>query len=237
VLSFFPRIRAIPGGCFVAVCAILSLQTIVSQRLSLPERSLPAPSLEQIPFAFGSWQARGEDNLDRETMAALKPDRYILRNYTDSESGTVMNLFVAYFKSLQTAYGPHSPRICLPGAGWQVQSSRVGEVRDAGSAQAIPVNEYFVENARNRILVLYWYQNDRTAWAEEFRVKLRLLPDLIRYRRSDASLVRLITPVRGKSPEQELMQCREFARMMYPGLSNIFQAANSTNAVELVARP
>ena len=68
--------------------------------------------------------------------------------------------------------------------------------------------------------MLYWYQNDRNVWAEEFKAKLTLLPDLIRYRRSDVSLVRLVAPLRGEGDEQTLAQCQEFARLIFPSLTD-----------------
>jgi hypothetical protein len=84
------------------------------------------------------------------------------------------------------------------------------------------VNQFIMEKANSHILVLYWYQNDRNVWAEEFQGKLRLLPDLIRYRRSDVSLVRLVEPLRGDIADQELMDCRDFTRLMFPALVENF---------------
>ncbi len=53
------------------------------------------------------------------------------------------------------------------------------QFRCPGRAAGIPVNKFVLEKAGQHILVLYWYQNDRNVWAEEFQGKLRLLPDLI----------------------------------------------------------
>ena len=71
--------------------------------------------------------------------------------------------------------------VCLPGSGWLVRSSRIRPLPCRDAPQGIPVNEYVLEKNNERILVLYWYQNDRNIWAEEFKAKLTLLPDLIRY--------------------------------------------------------
>ncbi len=128
--------------------------------------------------------------------AYLKPDEYILRDYADPRGTPSINLFVAYFKSLQNKYGPHSPRICLPGSGWLITSSKIINLPVPGRPGGIPVNQFTMEQSSQHILVLYWYQNDRDVWAEEYHAKLRLLPDLIRYRRSDVSLVRLVVPDR-----------------------------------------
>jgi len=211
-------------GLFLTVCLILMLQAATSRALSIPERNLPIPELHRVPFELGRWKAPGENALEDSVAAYLKPDEYILRDYVDAGAGTTINVFVAYFKSLQNTYGPHSPRICLPGAGWLVRSSRVASVHISERKQEIPVNEYVLERSGEHILVLYWYQNDRTIWAEEFRAKLTLLPDLLRYRRSDVSLVRLITPLRDATPGKELRDCLAFTNLAFPLLVERFES-------------
>ena len=136
--------------------------------------------------------------------------------------GTPFNVFVAYFKSLQNTYGPHSPSVCLPGAGWLVSSSKILNIPVDGRAEAIQANEYTMEKSTNRMLVLYWYQNDRDTWAEEFHAKLRLLPDLLRYHRSDVSLVRLITTIQDSSPDTSSMTVVRFTGQIYPLLAERF---------------
>jgi hypothetical protein len=82
------------------------------------------------------------------------------------------------------------------------------------------VNQYVLEKNSQRILVTYWYQNDRRVWAEEFQVKFHLLPDLIRYRRSDVSLVRLVTPFGSNDAfDAAWKRSVDFARGIFPVLS------------------
>ncbi|HLN03147.1 MAG TPA: EpsI family protein [Bryobacteraceae bacterium] len=220
VLSAFRqgmRSRLIP------VCLILFLQMAASRGLSIPERRVPPPDLRGLPVRLGAWEQRGEQALDPNTVAYLRPDEYILRDYVNDRSGASINLFVAYFKSLQGKYGPHSPRVCLPGAGWSVRSSRTASVSGIEGSQTTPVNEYIMEKSGNRILVVFWYQNERDAWADEFWAKIRLLPDLIRYHRSDASLVRLISPTADNG--NDFGNCLQFIDVLAPALTNRFEMA------------
>jgi EpsI family protein len=212
LMSSFPKVA------FLAAGLLLAIQAVGIHQLSLPERELPLPPLQQLPVQIGGWGLSDEQTLEPSVLQALKPDGYVLRDYVDPGRGNPVNLFVAYFKSLQNAYGPHSPRVCLPGSGWLVHSLRIRPLIVPGHADGIPVNEYVLEKNHDRILVLYWYQNNRNVWAEEFRAKLTMLPDLIRYRRSDVSLVRLVTPLQSEDGKQELTRCQEFARMIFPSL-------------------
>jgi len=213
-------LRSVLTGSFLAAGLLLVAQAAAMRMLSLPERDLPTPPLANLPLQLGQWKLQDEQALEPAVLEYLKPDSYVLRDYGNKAGNASLNLFVAYFKSLQNSYGPHSPRVCLPGSGWLVRSSEIRPLPVPGHPAGIPVNEYILEKNQDRILVLYWYQNDRNVWAEEFKAKLTLLPDLIRYRRSDVSLVRLVAPLRGETAGETLAQCQEFARLMFPSLAN-----------------
>lgn len=210
------------SGIFLLICLILGVQATASRMVTIDERNIPVPGLHELPLDFGNWKATGEQSLERDVALYLKPDDYILRDYVDPAAGTATNLFVAYFKSLQNSYGPHSPRICLPGNGWLVRSSKIVGLQMPDRQAPIPVNEYLLDKSGQQILVLYWYQNDRNIWAEEFEAKLRLLPDLIRYRRADVSLVRFVTQVRSGDDENQLTKLVDFARAVFPKLVERF---------------
>lgn len=212
---------------FAAAGLILVFQASASRMLKIDEQKIGVPGLRQMPWEIDKWKTSGEQSIGADVEAYLKPDEYILRDYSAGPSGSTVNLFVAYFKSLQNVYGPHSPRICLPGAGWLVSSSKIANISVPGRPEGIPVNEYTMEKSNQRILVLYWYQNDRDVWAEEYHAKLRILPDLIRYRRSDVSLVRLIAPMAGPSSDSELANCLDFTQHVFPYLAEHFASVST----------
>jgi EpsI family protein len=214
-------------GLVAAASLILVFQAGASRMLKIDEARIGIPGLHDIPFQLQDWKSSGEQFMDPSTAAYLRPDEYILRDYADARNGSSVNLFVAYFKSLQNTYGPHSPKICLPGSGWLVSSSKVANVSMPGRSEPISVNEFTMEQANQRIFVMYWYQNDRDVWAEEFHAKLRLLPDLIRYRRSDVSLVRFVMPMGDASPDVALKNCLQFSRQVFPLLTAHFASVSS----------
>jgi EpsI family protein len=198
------------------------MQAAASRMLLISERDLPIPGLHKLPLELGEWKATGEQTLERNVSEYLKPDEYVLRDYVNQRGGAPINLFAAYFKSLQNTYGPHSPRVCLPASGWLVRSWKVSKMEVPGQIGGIAINEYVLQKAGSNILVVYWYQNDRHIWAEEFQAKLKLLPDLIRYHRSDVSLVRLIVPLQGETWGSELSTCTEFTKLIFPSLAERF---------------
>jgi EpsI family protein len=218
--------RSALKGWLLPAGLILAAQGGVLHVLSIPEGSVTVPQLGNLPEQLGEWKTISEQSLEPGVQEYLKPDAYIMRDYSNPSSGAAVNLFVAYFKSLQSGYGPHSPAVCLPGSGWLVRDRSVINMSVPGRPAGIPVNKFLLEKAGQRILVLYWYQNDRNVWAEELKGKIMLLPDLIKYKRSDVSLVRLVQPLRGDDPEQALSECKQFTNVMFPALSEDFRRAD-----------
>jgi EpsI family protein len=218
------HIRSVSMLIFALACMVLGLQAMASRKVNIDERSLPLPGLHQIPMELGAWKADGEQSLDASVTEYLRPDEYIMRNYFNpSSKAPAVNLFVAYFKSLQNSYGPHSPRVCLPGNGWLEQSSRIRKVQVPGRPEGIDVNQFLLEKGSDRILVWYWYQNSRAVWAEEMQAKVRLLPDLLRYKRSDVSLVRLVMAT-GTDSDRDLGSLLEYTNLVFPGLARQFNS-------------
>jgi EpsI family protein len=203
---------------------ILAGQIAASRATFLAERLPKPPSLHLLPAKIGSWRATGEQYLDPAVLNYLKPNDYIMRIYENPEREIELTLLVAYFRSLKSSYGPHSPRVCLPGHGWLTKASATETIQIDGSARGMRANRYLMEKGKDEILVLYWYQNGRRIWAEEFRAKLYLLPDLVRYRRSDVSLIRIIAPTYEGMHEATFALCRDFAAAMLPALEERFSA-------------
>ncbi len=201
---------------------LLALQVAAAYALSLNEQPPASPSLESLPHEIGRWKLAGEQLMEPEVAAYLRPDDYIDRNYLAQGPAGRVNLFVAYFKSLKSGYGPHSPGICLPGAGWKPK--QVDVVRAQVGSETIPVNQYILEKDRENLLVLYWYQNERRIWAEEFRAKIFMLPDLLRYRRSDVALVRIITPLDSNAMEPTRADLLSFVQSVFPHLTKQFSS-------------
>jgi EpsI family protein len=205
---------------------ILAAQGAALHVLNIPEQSVPIPQLSKVPVQLGGWKDVSEQSLDPGVQEYLRPDSYILRDYDNPMFGTAANLFVAYFKSIQSGYGPHSPSVCLPGSGWLVRDRTIINLWVPGRAAGIPVNKFVLEKSGQHMLMLYWYQNDRNVWAEEFQGKLRLLPDLIKYKRSDVSLVRLVELLRGDDASQALTDLTQFSSLVFPALTENFRRAD-----------
>lgn len=215
----YRRLPVIAAG----ITLILLLQGAVVYLLVRGEQPPIPPALPTLPPEIGSWKQVSDQPMQPEVLAYLKPDTYIDRNYSSKGSASQINLFVAYFKSLKSGYGPHSPSVCLPGAGWLEKSYSLVELPVPGERRSVPAHRFLLEKGDQKVLVFYWYQNGRHVWAEEFWAKLYMLPDLVRHHHSDVALVRVVMPLEGGTTvEAAEAGVSDFVRTVFPPLEEQF---------------
>jgi EpsI family protein len=149
--------------------------------------------LSRVPRAIGGWT--GSDlPIDRETLDVLGAGDFLSRVYTGNGGAQPIGLFIGYFPSQRTGVSMHSPKNCLPGAGWAFESSRYVDLNDAGG-KAHRVGEYIIANGEDRQFVIYWYQAHGRSVASEYLAKIYLVTDAMRMNRTDGALVRVIAPI------------------------------------------
>ncbi|MGH9471627.1 MAG: exosortase C-terminal domain/associated protein EpsI [Terriglobales bacterium] len=178
----------------------LSAPPVLPRRLPLagfPSRLAAVPATGAT--AAGAWELVRSERLDQNTLDVLLADDYLLRDYRaqgGSLNGDGAQLFVAYYRNQSAGDAMHSPKNCLPGAGWEpVTNDRLPLGIHAPDGKPALVNRYVVENSGNRDLVLYWYQAQGRVIASEYWGKFYLVWDAMRQHRRDGAIVRVIVPV------------------------------------------
>jgi len=189
------RARELPGPFLAAAGLVLGVAFAVHV---LPEpRSLTPPREEfrSFPLELGAWQGRPE-RLEQIYLDELKLDDYLLVNYAGT-AGALVNLYVAYYASQRDGNSAHSPRACLPGGGWEIQSfgPRILPGAAAGGTP-LSVNRVVIQKGEARQLVYYWFQQRGRTLTNEYTVKLWIFWDLLERNRSDGAVIRLVTPLR-----------------------------------------
>lgn len=200
----------------LAVSLVLALQIGIFYGGPTAEHIPNPPPLKDFPAEVLGWRTVQEMPLDPETQAFLKADDTLNRVYTGPSGGA--SLFVAFFRSQRAGTTPHSPKVCLPGAGWSQESSRIVSMAVPGEPKNIDVNRYIVSRGENRSLVYYWYATQHYVVAGEYAAKALLMLEGIRYRRSDESLVRVITPIAGQNEAGADAVATGFIRSVYDPL-------------------
>jgi EpsI family protein len=198
---------------------VLVVQAVLFYSASHGESTpLPLP-LSGMPDRVGDWRLAQEGVVDPDTLAVLRADDILTRDYVSTEGHA--NLFIAYFKTQRTGQSPHSPKNCLPGAGFEPVEGVSGRIDVPVNGGSIHINKFVVANGEDESVVLYWYQSQGRVIADEFAAKLYLITDSIRRHRSDTSLVRVVVPVKGDMTREKATRTAiDFVQAMYPMISS-----------------
>ena len=186
----------------------------------------PRQSLSTLPLTVDRWQGREGAPFTSNVMKELGVDDYITRIYTAGGEPFV-SLYVGFYASQRQGDTIHSPLNCLPGAGWQpVRQDRAAlPVTDAnGIGRSITVNQFVIQKGLDTQVVLYWYQSHGRVIASEYTSKMFMVYDAMRLNRTDAAMIRVITPVADSGAEQEragVRRAAEFVRQIFPALSGV----------------
>jgi EpsI family protein len=199
----------------VFVAAFLAVQAALTHWASGTEHPPSPPGLAALPSRMDTWQQTGENPAISELSSTLHADRVLSRTYYDQQSGSSVELFIAWFQSQRGgASQPHSPKVCLPGAGWTPETS--GSLELNTTAGPLKMNRYLVRQGPMRAVVLYWYQTPRRAIAGEWESKFWLIADALRDHRTDTALVRVTAlPAAGDEASASVAVDR-FSQMVYP---------------------
>ncbi len=184
-----------------------------------PERVPLREPLSGMTYDLGEWSGRPAPRLTDEVLAVLGVDEYLNRYYV-SPQGAWRGSTSATTRRQREGDTIHSPMNCLPGAGWQpVRTDRV-DIGISGRAEPIHVNEVVIQKGLDRQLVLYWYQSQGRVVASEYWSKVFMVTDAIRYNRSDAALVRVVTPVGNSATglDDARERARAFVQVLFPQL-------------------
>ncbi len=210
-----------PNGRMLFVPLFLIGQALMVHWSAGRERAPAPPVLSRFPSKFGEWTQLREDPIAADIAGELRADVILSRTYVHAPTGSVAGLFVAWFQSQRAGRSqPHSPKVCLPAAGWT--PAVTGEVRIDTAAGAIVINRYIVVNRAQRDVVLYWYQSPRRVTAGEWQAKLWLMADALRDRRTDTALVRIVLPSTNGDDRAAIASGIGFAQNLYPLLRENF---------------
>ena len=223
VTAQFPksaRVRRYPTpGPLWATLVVTGLALGMTQVMGHRHEIAPVvKSYATFPMRVGHWRGK-PDHLDKIYTDALKLDDYVLADYVDDE-GVAVNLYVAWYATQRKGASVHSPRSCLPGGGWVIESltqRTFDDIRVAG--EPLRVNRTVIQQGDVKDLVYYWFQQRGRVITNEYLVKLFLFWDAITKNRTDGTLVRLTASIPvGKGVAEVDRVLVRFARDIAPVL-------------------
>ncbi len=189
-LSLKTNINSKPTTSLPLIITIMILATAYVSAQFLDKRVEVYPghvSFVNFPIQLADWQGIN-DKLDPQVVEKLGMTDYLLANYVNKQKQAV-NFYVAYYQSQRKGVSPHSPRVCIPGGGWEIADLQRLTVADH------PINRVLIKKGNQRQLVYYWFQGHGRIVANEYINKWYLFIDSIFKNRTDGALVRVVTNV------------------------------------------
>jgi EpsI family protein len=173
----------------LTVATVLILSGTLTASLVVGNRnpsSLARP-LDQIPMKLGPWTGAAQPEPQGRVLYLLQSTSTLSRTY--SRNGRTLDLFIAYYAVQRAGESMHTPKNCLPGAGWEISKYDSADIPLDGRVEKI--NKFTIQNSGARAMVLYWYQTRNRIIANEYKGKGLMLWDSITKGRSDGSVVKI----------------------------------------------
>jgi exosortase D (VPLPA-CTERM-specific) len=219
----------------------LVIGTVGALMIAAPQLGLarePEP-VDRTPFALfpdelDGWHSGPRKKLSERVERVLGADDYIVTDYRNPDHPAAVNLYVAWYLD-QTDGGTHSPEICIPGGGWEIDDiERIDlDVAAPGGEVSMRLNRIVIRNGLQLQLAYYWYEQRGRRLASDFAAKGYLLWDSFRTGRSDGALVRLVTPVRpGESLDVAETRLNAFLATVMPELTGYIESDWPTAAAD-----
>lgn len=204
------RISIHLAGVLFLLCA-----TLVASKVNEPRTpEYLVESLDSIPLQIANFTGSANPPLDQAILDKLLADNYLSRTYR--KAGIMADLFIAFYARQRAGESMHSPKHCLPGAGWEIWNYGSTEVPVNG--RGVKVNQYSISHEGDRRLVLYWYQSKGRIVASEYMGKLLLARDALLQNSTAGSIVRIIVP----DQPAALDDARKFAAALIPYVQYCF---------------
>lgn len=162
---------------------------------------------EAIPFQLGDYSGK-EHRFSEQSYEILQADTSTLRLYERAD-GKQLWLFVGYFGSQKYGSQIHSPRNCLPGSGWKIQTHLTYQMTLANGPSR-EVNRLIISRNQQRSLMFYWFETRGGAISNEYGLKWDLVKNSLMFRPTDAAIVRLNIPL-GDDDDIDMVSKRAIA--------------------------
>jgi len=189
-----PVVVAIP----MLLAALIGLMSIESREETA---TLERINLATFPLQLDEWTGQ-DDSIDTEVADKLGFSEYVMINYHNPEQRPI-NFYVAYYASQRKGVSPHSPKVCIPGGGWEIANFQRTTV------DQIPVNRVLIRKGLQDQIVYYWFEERGVPIANEYIKKWMLFKDALFLNRTDGSLIRVTTPV---LPDESVMDADQRAK-------------------------
>lgn len=212
-----------PSLALFSTILILAFSIFLFHNIQNREELLPEHKpLARYPDSIGPWQGR-HIPIDNKVLNKLKLTDHLQMDFhhTRNFNNPPVTLYIAYYNSQRKGRSPHSPRVCIPGGGWEITQLIQDELTPRVLQTPFRFNRAIIQKGEQKQVVIYWFQQRGHYMANEYLVKWQLLKDTVLLNRSDGALVRLVSSIdTNESAAEAEQRVLTFAKANLPILND-----------------
>ena len=151
--------------------------------------------------------------LSEDHLNMLKLDDYLFADY--GKRNAQVNLYIGYYYSAKKAYASHSPLICYPSQGWEINNKATTHSLRVGS-HTVNYEEIITSFGEHKELVLYWYQSHLQTNTQVYKNKIAMGYNKLVNKDEQHGFVRVSVPIADSTYEEAKTIATEFIETFYP---------------------
>ena len=180
-------------------------------------KEIPAqkkPPLKQYFQAIDNYTIIRHIKLEDSHLTMLKLDDYLYADY-EGPNGNGVSLYIGYYYTANKAYASHSPLICYPSQGWEIDRQPSKHTINVGP-HSIHYEEIITSLNEEKELVLYWYQARLHTNTQIYQNKIDMGYNKLINNDEQHAFVRISVPF-NKTPHKKIEKIAlDFINVFYP---------------------
>ena len=207
----------------IKLCVIIGffivLSTLTYSRKVRVKQDIPL--LKQHFEVIKNYKILRHITLPESAEEMLNLDDYFYADYTRNHNKKV-NLYIGYYYNANKAYSSHSPLICYPSQGWEIDTPPIKQTISIGSHK-LHYEEITTSLNAEKELVLYWYQSHLQTSTQVYRNRIDMAYNKIMGNGEQHAFVRVSVPFAGRNYEQTKQDAINFIDNFYPQFIDFMQ--------------
>ncbi len=182
---------------FFAAVALICMAALGSTYLDEREEIIPERErFISFDLNINEWSGRTIP-VESIYLDVLQMEDYLSAQFVNEQQESLVDVWIAYYSTQRKGVAIHSPKTCLPGGGWKIETFQQIVVDDVPGAvnNEVAVNRTIMTQDRSRLLVYYWFKQRERNITNEYAMKWYLFWDSLTRKRTDGALLRLIVNV------------------------------------------
>ncbi len=196
--------------------------------LTLTTKALPPVKINggiaSFPTAFNEWKGEFQ-TIDPEIIDKSGAEEAFSSTYSNPQN-KIVSLYIGYRSTafLENVNFFHSPTVCLPSSGWNVEAQSKRIIKNVPVFGDLPVTEMIMDAMGEKQLVYFWFQTKSEATHDKNVNRFHLAMHAIKKDNTHDLFIRPITPIsKGETIDEARQRMDEFVREMMTTLSRFLE--------------